>query len=328
MTTTDFGLSMAVIDTDQALNGDWRAHLGAVDVVRVQDPPADRWKQLAAAGFFLKPQVVTWRAATTSDEEFLSRLSRKDRQNIRTARRSAEATGLSLKICPVDSGLLDRFLPLYEAQIAAMRHGRTVATEHRDQILADAENYFAVCLWDGDRLIAACLSVQSADRNEVRARFSAVTPSESQTGLARMLYLEVVSVARERGFSWVSLGSDPNLYGHMAKPGLFGFKNRLGFTAMPSHVIDPGSGSDQADRVIGFHSITDPSFLLAYATHTSGRPERGTKLQLELFSSQAHVDPRPFNADYLHQLRVHEVVEQAPPDSASHSVTPDAHPAR
>jgi hypothetical protein len=42
MRTMAFGVPMAVVDVDEAVRGDWRAHRFDVDVVRVQDPPAER----------------------------------------------------------------------------------------------------------------------------------------------------------------------------------------------------------------------------------------------------------------------------------------------
>ena len=311
MKTTAFGVPMAVIDVDEALEGAWRPHRFDVDVVRVQDPPIDRWPDLVAAGFYPKPQVLTWRAATAaSEEDFVARLSGKDRQNLRTARRRTNESGLSVKVEPVNSALLDVFLPLYEAGIERMTHGLAIASQNRDMLLAEADDYFAVCIRDGDDLVGASLNQQSRVRDEVRARFSTTVPDQRQAGLAKVLYLEVVEVARQRGFAWVSLGSDPNLYGHLAKPGLFGFKNRLGFSAIPSHLVDPDSGSDQADRIVGLGALTDPSFVLSYAPDANGTPHRGERLRLELFTTDPTVDQRPYRADYLDGIDVHRVARR------------------
>jgi hypothetical protein len=308
MRTTVLGLPMAIVDVEDALTGAWRAHRSGVDVVRVQDPPPDSWKALADAGFVAKPQVVTWRAATgSSEDEFLSTLSGKDRQNIRTARRRAQADSLAIKVLPVDTALLDTFLPLYEAEIGRMHHGWAAATEHRDRVLAEADRYFAVCIYDGDTLVGASINEQSDVRDEARARFSLTVPGQRQASLARVLYLEVVAVARQKGFRWVSLGSDPNLYGHLAKPGLFGFKNRLGFRAVPSHLVDPSSGSDQADRIVGLSALTDPAFMLGYAPDPDGTPQRGEQLRLELFGTDVSPDLRPYLAGYLAGVGVHPI---------------------
>jgi hypothetical protein len=308
MRTVALGLPVAVVDVDEALSGDWQEHRDAVDVVRVQDPPRSQWAALAAAGFLPKPQVVNWRATTGScEEEFLSGLARKDKQNIRIARRRATASGLTFTVRGVDAGLMADFLPLYEAQVARMMHGWFAATEHQERVLAEAENYFAVCAWDGDVLVGASINHQSRERDEVRARFSAVVADQRQASLARVMYLEVVRIARERGFAAVSLGSDPNLYGHLVKPGLFSFKSRLGFVPVPSHLVDPGSGSDQADRVVGFRAITDPSFVLTYARGADGQPTRGSALALDMYTSDPTPDLRPYTVDHLTGVRVHHL---------------------
>ncbi|MEV6603142.1 GNAT family N-acetyltransferase [Kutzneria sp. NPDC051319] len=308
MRTVALGLPVAVVDVDEALNGEWLAHSRGVDVVRVQDPPPERWAELAEIGFLPKPQVLTWRAATAAcEEDFLAGLARKDKQNIRIARRRAKADGLTTTIRGVDETLLAMFLPLYEAQVARMVHGWSVATEHRDRILAERDSYFAVCVWDGDALVGASINQRSRQRDEVRARFSAVVPDQRQASLTRVIYLEIVRVAREEGYTMVSLGSDPNLYGHLVKPGLFSFKSRLGFVPVPSHLVDAGSGSDQADRITAFTAITDPSFLLSYAPGADGRPERGPRLALDMYTTAREIDRRPYTVDYLVDFHVHRL---------------------
>ncbi|MET8155508.1 GNAT family N-acetyltransferase [Sphaerisporangium sp. NPDC005289] len=305
---------MAVVTPDEALSGDWLAHRGEVDVVRVQDPPMDRWPDLASAGFFPKPQVVVWRAATAGTEEaFLARLPSKDRRNVFAARRRVASNGVRFEVCPVSAALLDTFLPLYENEVGKMRHGWAGASTNKDRILAASDDYFAVCAWDGDDLAGACLNLQSRPKDEVRARFSAVTPRLRSAGLPRLLYMRVIEEARRRGFGWVSLGSDPNLYGHMVKPGLFGFKSRLGFVAVPSHLVDPGSGSDQADRIVRLSALTDPSFVLSYAAGDDGRPRRGPALRLEVFGSTQEPDLRPYAAGFLAEVRAHRLGEAPVP---------------
>ncbi|WP_433381289.1 GNAT family N-acetyltransferase [Streptosporangium sp. CA-115845] len=305
---TTAGVPMAVVSVQEALDGNWKRYRHQVDVVRVQNPPTGRWAELAAAGFLPKPQVVVWRAATAgSEEEFLNGLNSRDRRNVFAARRRGLAAGLRFEVRPVSPELLEEFLLLYESQVTAMRHGWLIAVQHRERILAAGEQYFAACAWDGESLAGACISLQSRDKDEVRARFSAVAPQYHATGLARLLYMEVIKEARRRGFTWVSLGSDPNLYGHLAKPGLFGFKSRLGFVALPSHLVDPESGSDQADRIVNLAALTDPSFVLAYAIGPDGRPERGAALRLEMFSSIEGLDLRPYSPAYLTGVRVHHL---------------------
>ncbi|GAA3828633.1 hypothetical protein GCM10022226_56840 [Sphaerisporangium flaviroseum] len=307
-----FGMPLTAVTAEEALNGDWLRCRHEVDVVRVQDPPVELWGPLAEAGFHPKPQVVVWRAATAgSEEEFLAPLPSKDRRNVFAARRRVLAAGLRFDVRPVSPALLDVFLPLYESQVATMRHGWAVASRQREAILAAAEEYFAVCVTDGEEFAGACLTLLSGERDEARARFAALAPGPRATGLARLLYMEVIAEARRRGITWVSLGSDPNLYGHIVKPGLFGFKSRLGFVPVPSHLVDAGSGSDQADRIVGLSALTDPALVLAYAPGDDGAPQRGPALRAEVFTSADRLDVRPYSPHHLTGVRLHRTDEPA-----------------
>ncbi|WP_066369423.1 GNAT family N-acetyltransferase [Herbidospora mongoliensis] len=303
------GVPMALVDVDEALGGAWKSLVHEVDVVRVQKPSPDDWLALAACGFLPKPQVLTWRAAAlASEEEFLARLARRDRQNVSAARRRGEAAGLRFDVRPVTPQLLDVFIPMYERQVAAMRYGWPVATRHRDHILSSGDRYFAVCAWDGEELAAACITLWSPDADEVRARFATAAPAHRGSEVSRLLYMRLIEEARCRGQSWVSLGSDPNLYGHLGQPGLFSFKSRLGFDALPSHEVDKSAPSEQADKIVALRALTDPSFILAYPVDADGRPQRGPDLRLEMYSSREDLDVRPYATARVTGVRVNAVV--------------------
>jgi predicted N-acyltransferase len=72
----------------------------------------------------VKPQWITWVARAEQDENtYLARLSGRERQAIRTARRAAEADRVRIgEHEPPNEEALDGFLHLYRRQIAAMRH--------------------------------------------------------------------------------------------------------------------------------------------------------------------------------------------------------------
>jgi len=303
--TEFYGVPMAFVDADEALGGEWSAYRGRVDVVRVDPAPEDCWPELRAAGFVPKPKMVTWMAGTAEDDEsFLASLGRKERQTVRSARRALEAEGLKVEVRPVDECLMSEFLPLYRQRVAEMKHGWAVADEQRDAVLSDAKAYFAVCVHRGPILDGCALVRLDAETGRARIRFSAVDSQRRQSSLARVLYLEAVRVARESGCSQVSLGTDPNLFGHIAKPGLLGFKGRLGFSARPAHLVDPGAGNDQADLVIGLTQLTDPAMVLGYADETPSN-----RLRLEVFTCETGLDLRPYAASFLADCRVHAVGE-------------------
>ncbi|WP_248965113.1 GNAT family N-acetyltransferase [Sphaerisporangium perillae] len=302
MELTEFrGLRIGLLDAAEALGGGWEPHRDRLDVVRVPDPPVERWPELRRAGFLPKPFLVTWIAGTGAcEEEFLTRLGPKERQNIRTARRRAAEEGLVVRTEPVDRRLLDRFLPLYASRVAEMRHGWAVAAEQKAALTQAADEHFAVSVYDGDELAGCCLGWQKPRLGLVHIRFSAVDPRRRESSLARVLYLAAAQVARERGFTAITLGMDPNVYGHIAKPGLFGFKWRLGFAGVPSQLVDPDTGTDHADLLLGLDRLCDPSFFLAYAG-----PRPGRELRLEVFSSTGKTDLRPFEAPFTRGRTLH-----------------------
>ncbi|MCW7991126.1 acetyltransferase, partial [Streptomyces platensis subsp. clarensis] len=295
MIVDSLGLPMALVDVDQALDGTWRAYEQEVDLVRVQDPPAESWPLLREAGFLPKPQVVMWRAeARTSEEEYLAALSGKDRYDIRSAYRKAEAAGLRVTTEPLTVPLLDEFLELYARQVAEMRNGWAVAVRQRANILAEAGTYRVVTVRAGEVLVGACLNQDLPANDEMRARFSAVTAGQRGDSLSRVLYGETLREARLRGRRWATLGRDINLYGHVGNAGLFGFKSRLGFGAVPGQLVEPGSGSHQADRVIRLVELSDPTLLLSYAPVAGEREAVAAPLWLNLFTSSEEPDVRPF----------------------------------
>ncbi|MGW5070301.1 GNAT family N-acetyltransferase [Streptomyces cyaneofuscatus] len=308
MIVQSLGLPMALVDVDQALSGRWRVHEHEVDVVRVQDPPYAAWPRLREAGFHPKPQVIMWRAEVRDSEDaYLATLSGKDRYDIRAAYRRAAEADLLIGTEPLTPALLKEFIDLYEEQIAGMRHGWPVAVQQQADVLDRAASTCAVTVRSGTTLVGACLSEDLPDRAEMRARFSAVTPGARSGSLSRVLYGETMRQARSRGRRWATLGRDVNLYGHLGNAGLFSFKSRLGFTAVPGQSVEPGSGSHQADRVVGFTALADPALLLSYAAGVAREEEAiMAPLSGHLFS-RGEVDLRPYRGAGLAGLTQHQI---------------------
>jgi GNAT superfamily N-acetyltransferase len=302
MELNDFqGLRIGEVDAAEALNGEWAVHSGQIDVIRVEKPALQDWPALRAAGFLCKPFLVSWIAdAQPSEEEFLARLTLKERQNIRAARRRADQDGLKWRVQPLDEDLLDTFLQLYRNRVEQMRHGWAVAAEQRGRLLDARDEHFAVCAYADDELVGCCLGWQRAHLDMVQMRYSAVDSRRRDAGLARALYLAVAQEARQRGFGRLSLGMDPNIYGHIAKPGLFGFKSRLGFVGMPSNLVDAETGHDQADLVASLDRLSDPSLILSYAND-----EPGMALRLEVLTRREGVSPAGFGAHFAVGHRIH-----------------------
>jgi hypothetical protein len=302
------GMRFALADIDEAVRTEWSPYRDRVDVVRVENPASDRWPELRAAGFVPKPMWVMWVADPLgSEDEYLAGLATQERSNIRRAKRKLDANGLKVSIRDIDPALYDVFLRLYEDRIAEMRHGWAVATEQREVILSDAGNHFAVCVHQDAELVGCCVARLDKDKDMVRIRFSAVDVPGREASLARAFFMAVIQVAREIGHGSVSLGSDPNLYGHIAKPGLLGFKSRLGFGAHPSHHLDPLIGNDQADLPLGLSRLGDPAIVLGYADEVPT-----DRLRLEAFSEVGDIDLREYRAKFLHGEHTHVLPSPAP----------------
>lgn len=296
-------MTMAELSEQEAVDGTWRAAAGVAEVARVERPDPGRWPELRAQGFLPKPQQITWLADVgDSEEAYLAALTPGERQKIRVARRALADEGHKVEVRDLDADLFDAFLPVYQASLARMRHGVAVAAAEREDVLADRDRYFAVCVADGPALIGCALTRREPELDTVRVRFSAVDLPHREASLSRVLYLEAARVARSYGHRIFSLGKDRNLYGHISQPGLLRFKRQLGFRPSPSHHIDPTTGWDQADLVLRTgDQLADPTMLLSYAADT---PD--AHLRLEVFAGRPdELDLRPFAAKFPDGMRLH-----------------------
>ncbi|WP_157432810.1 MULTISPECIES: GNAT family N-acetyltransferase [unclassified Actinoplanes] len=310
---------MLLVDVDTAIETDWHGYEGHEDLVRVEDPPVEAWEALAGAGLLPKPEWLTWVAdCQSSEDEFLGRMPRKERQSIAAARRRAAADGVRLRLGDLDSTYLDAFLPLYEARTAEKRHGWSVVSDIRGDLLADAADYFVVSAWRGDEFVGGCINLAPSE-GAMRIRFSAVDQSGRYASLARALYLEAIREARVRGYRSVSLGTDPNLYGHVVEPGLLRFKSRLGFEPKPSHQVTGKPASDCADLVLGFAALMDPTIMFSYRTNAVS--STASELQAEIYSYSADVAVDQHTAALSFPVRRH-VVDRRPTACATGNTAP------
>ena len=259
-----YGLTAAVVDAAEGITRGWST-VPDLDMVRVNEPAASDVPGLLAAGFTHKPTRLTWLGATgADDEDFIRRLSLKQRSNVRVAARRAREEGLSVEVRrPVDEALLDSFLELYERRVALMVNGLPLARRQAPEIAGNPD-YFAVVGYRDGRLAGCTVCQHCPDLDMLRLRYSAVEADQRRASLARVMYLEAVRQARAAGYRWTTLGNDPNIYGHLVKPGLLAFKASLGFRPVPSHAVLPGDGNDEADVIVNLGAFTDPTILLGY----------------------------------------------------------------
>jgi hypothetical protein len=303
---TTHGLTTALVAVDEALTFSPRPGL---DVVRVVNPPPTAWPALLDAGFAVHPSWVTWLSPVfPSEDEYLAQLTGKERRSVRAGQRFVSGEGIVLKVAsPLDAVAFDAFLELYSPQIAAMRHGVPYAAMERSEILDAASDYFAVLAWDGDTLAGACICRLRRDISTVVIRFASTAPSSRQQRLVRAMYMQVFQTAREMGFQTLSLGSDPALYGHMAKPGLFAFKSALRFTPVPARFLGTMDDPDEATRVLSLDALTDPSLLLSYNVTGVSEITVGTPLRADVVSS-GQVELGQYDAPFLTDVGLRPVV--------------------
>jgi hypothetical protein len=304
------GLTVAFVTEEDVLDGKWNSYCGSVDVVRVVDPRISLWSALAGAGFSPKPAYVNWKApACASEGEFLKSMSRRNRESIATSRKRASEFGLQLEVQGIEEQNFDEFLILYEDNIGAMRHGWLVASENREKLLNARDRHFLVrATIEGD-FVGACVCEMSSADSLVRLKYSATAEDGKALGLVRLMYLEMFAEARRRKFEKVGLGIDPNLFGHIVKPGLFGFKARFGFTPDPDCAPGGRKGATHADRILRFTELTDPSLSVCYVADalSGGAVDSGSMLRLETYSTQADVDASQYISKLAMDSR-HKVV--------------------
>jgi GNAT superfamily N-acetyltransferase len=308
------GLRTVEVDLETAMACDWRALRGQADVVRCRVwEPADE-VALRARGFTIKPTWVNWGAAVgASEEEFVAHLSAKEQRNVRNGRRYARDNRLRFSAqAPLSATALDEFLRVYEAQVATMDHGVPYARLMRRRLLDQADDFLLVSARDGDELVGACICNLRREQDAVRVSFAATVPSSRGGGLTRALYMIVADEARARGFRWMSLGSDPSLFGRLAKPGLFAFKSRFGFVPVPLNWLDreDDEAYDVAELVLSLDSFTDPALSLSYAAPASPVAEPfevwadPPAWHLDVLTSEPDADVKPFTASFVHSRAV------------------------
>ncbi|MET7835801.1 GNAT family N-acetyltransferase [Micromonospora sediminicola] len=306
------GLAVAEMEPDELARRPWRCDDRHIDVVRLPDPPADLLPELTGLGFVHKPELLSWRAELgPGEEEFLAGLATKPRQDIRRARHRADAA-LTLTVHDtLPASLLDRFLDLYRSRVEQMTYGITIACRYRDAMLHGPDKYYGVFAMDGEEIAGGCLVRECPDEDMARIRFSAVTEEWRRASLARTLYFAAMRVARDKGFKWVTLGDEPNLYGHLTKAGLFPFKVAMGFHPVPSQDNHDPEGRDLADLILTDAHLSGPGLMLGYA------PGRQHERQLTGYVISAEpVDVKPMAAPFLDGVTV------VPPGERVASVPP------
>lgn len=308
----DHGIRTATLSVEEALHRS-KDDRPDVDLLRVDDPAPEHWPALEDSGFILKPQWITWVARAEQDEDtYLERLSSRECKAIRKARRAAGADRVQIGVHePPTEEAVDGFLRLYRRQIAAMRHGVDYAHAERDAFLDPANGYLVVTGHVGSDLVGAVVCRSDRAHDAMLVRFTATTPEARRRRLNRVLYLHAFSIARTKQLSFISLGSDPALYGALTEPGLHSFKAGLGFSPVPEHHIAEDDDKDEAILILRASALTDPALIVAYDMTrdrpTSAPPRRAiaaalddpVPLRLVVVTAAGKDDAQPLAASIL-----------------------------
>jgi hypothetical protein len=312
----EYGLDVAYLTIEEALRSgpEWSGL--DVDLLRVDHPrPADQ-ALLAAAGFVVRPRLVSWLAPLRDTEQaFLAGLRRSARRNVVHGQRLARDLGTRVVVeHPLTEPALARFLDLYERRIADMPNGVNLARGEQLSMLAQRDSYAGVFINGSDGMLGGCLCWARPDQSVFQLRYAATAAVDQRGDLTRALYMATFQLGRELGLRRMSLGIDPSLYGQVVLPGLYEFKKQLGFTPVPAQLMDPGWGTDTADRFRSLRSLTDPSLLLTYdssyagwdGTEGSSRPR---SFVLRVLTTRNDVDLAPYRAKFLTDVLATEIVQ-------------------
>ncbi|MEU9094485.1 GNAT family N-acetyltransferase [Streptomyces sp. NPDC048428] len=301
-----YGLALALIEAGELTDEPWLDADHPVDVVRVPNPPAASWDELAARGFVHKPSVLTWVSELGADEDaHVAGLHRTARKSIRQARRDAASAGLRIVLeDPVTPDSLDGFFALYEDRVAEMRFGVPFALDYRDAVLHGPRKFFGVFGFEGDEPAGGVLVLECPEVDLLVLRFSAVSARWRRSSLARTLYLAAMQAGRDRGYTRGSMGNEPNLLGHLTQPGLLLFKTGMGFRAVPSQECADPQGGDEADLVLRLDALSDPTMILGYAPQDVRDMNPGGARLTGHLISKAPVNPTLYHAPFLTSVTV------------------------
>ncbi|WP_069738767.1 GNAT family N-acetyltransferase [Streptomyces sp. EN27] len=263
------GVVVATVDRAEAERQAWKSAGAPVDIVRLAEPDSLDESALAGLGFVTRPRWINWCAPVKeSAAEFEAALPGTERRNVRLGRRFVEDEGLKVSVrVGLTPTLVDEFLVVYDRQIEAMPRGKNYARRWRDRLLDAADEHVSVSVHDGTRMIVGSLWWIRPEQSVMQMRFSAASPDARASRVMRVAYLEALEFARKSGLRFASLGNDPSLFGHVVQPGLFTFKSRLGFTPLPSQILDPRLAGEYADRFLTLRSLSDPALVVTWGGH-------------------------------------------------------------
>ncbi|MFI9503644.1 hypothetical protein [Nocardia sp. NPDC052566] len=225
---------------------------------------------------YTRPLWVAWTAPLTNGSEtLLARQSKSTRRRSKAIIR--QATELEERIEPeVRRETLKEWKKIYDRHIASMPTGLNVVDKYAS--LDNLTNLSFAGYFDSGEMHAGVLFDTGSDPSTARVRLSAATPNARDAGLLRGLYHRVADYGASLGCDSMSMGFDPNLFGHVVQPGLCVFKLRIGFDPAPAQRYADNPGYiDVTECVVGPSGI-DASLLLFEYAHDHALSMLGIRL--------------------------------------------------
>ncbi|WP_406199167.1 hypothetical protein OG331_22795 [Streptomyces sp. NBC_01017] len=268
-------------------------------VVNVAPPPASGGEWLTD-GFRFRPTNVVWLAYPKgSEEEYVEGLGRSERRTVRTALRDFRASTMTLEhVEKITHALAEEWLPLYRASLAGMAFA-TPLVSSPEEVVGIGPDVEMLAIRDAQGNMRAGIVTLNDHRRGVytRAMYGERGGPRSHN-FSRLLDLAMMNVVRAYEMPMVSLGWEPNLYGHIGKAGLAAYKWLLGFRPVPRAALRADGSEDVLTRVVHDDGLAPPLVFFAYPTwppeqadlmdvrlRAVAHPNTNTPFQLSAFGS-------------------------------------------
>lgn len=198
------------------------------DAVRVFNPSETIIDKYAGV-YTLKPSILFWYLETPlSIDEYLTKLSHNYKLLLKKSL-IYEKNKLNLFVENyINKERLDDFYCLYREQITKIKNGIDVASQDYHEFISNPEKYAGIYIYENNELLAGMLIIKHFNKNTIRAVYMA-DRKHKKISTSRLLYYHLIEYGIQHNYDYISLGCDPNLYGHIVSVGLLLFKTLAGF---------------------------------------------------------------------------------------------------
>jgi len=233
-----------------------------VDIIKIIKPSKGTIERLRKKDFFYKPVKVTYLLKISNKEDYLKSLSHNRRKRMKKSIRNCK----DIKIIKEKKITKKRFLEWYkiyknnisDKDIGIIRIGK-------DWVDQKQKKAYAIYAVKGDKIIGGILLKKVKDLGRVSICYSASIKKYLSLGINDYLNLNVLLLAKELGYKFISRGMDTNLYGCHLSPGLYLFKKSLGYKVGPRK-----EKGDELIKIVKFDKFGD---IILFFSYSNGRLE-------------------------------------------------------